>query len=89
VQVCCEPAADALAPPRRVGAPISNRIVDRAEVELRVRISMVSRTGKLEVYGTFMAHKGGKGCSPVSASVNEPRTNRRIANILNGYRQFF
>jgi hypothetical protein len=50
---------------------------------------MVSRTGKLEVYGTFMAHKGGKGCSPVSASVNEPRTNRRIANILNGYRQFF
>jgi hypothetical protein len=29
-----------------------------------------------------MAHKGGKGCSPVSASVNEPRTKRRIANIL-------
>ena len=36
-EVCCEPAADALAPPRRVSAPISNRIVDRAEVELRVR----------------------------------------------------
>jgi hypothetical protein len=50
---------------------------------------MVSRTGRLEVNGTFMAHKSGKSCSPVSASVNEPRTNRRIANILNGYRQFF
>jgi hypothetical protein len=49
---------------------------------------MVSGTGRLEVYGTFMAHKGGKGWSPVSASVNEPRTKRRIANILNGYRQF-
>jgi hypothetical protein len=52
-------------------------------------ISVVSRTGRLEVYGTFMAHKSGKGCSPVSASVNEPRTKRLIANILNGYRQFF
>ena len=50
---------------------------------------MVSRTRRLEVNGTFMAHKGGKGCSPVLASVNEPRTNRRIAHILNGYRQFF
>jgi len=52
-------------------------------------ISMVSRTGRLEVNGTFMAHKSGKSCSPVSASVNEPRTNRRIANILNGYLPFF
>ena len=50
---------------------------------------MVSRTGRLEVNGTFMAHKSGKSCSPVSASVNEPRTNRRIASILNGYLPFF
>jgi hypothetical protein len=50
---------------------------------------MVSRTSRLEVNGTFMAHKSGKGCSPVAASVNEPRTKRRIANILNGYRHFF
>jgi len=47
------------------------------------------RTGRLQANGTFMAHKSGKGCSPVSASVNEPRTKQRIANILNGYRQFF
>jgi hypothetical protein len=52
-------------------------------------ISMVNRTGRLEVNGTFMAHKSGKSCSPVSASVNEPRTNRQIANILNGYLPFF
>jgi hypothetical protein len=50
---------------------------------------MVSRTGRLEVNGTFMAHKSGKSCSPASASVNEPRTKRRIANILNGYLPFF
>jgi hypothetical protein len=88
-EVCCEPAADALAPPRRVSAPISNRIVDRAEVELGGEISMVRGTGRLEVNGTFMAHKGGKNRSPVSASVNEPRTKQRIANILNGYLPFF
>ena len=50
---------------------------------------MVSRTGRLEVNGTFMAHKSEKRCSTVSASVNEPRTNRQIANILNGYLPFF
>jgi len=50
---------------------------------------MVRGTGRLEVNGTYMAHKSGKSGSPVSASVNEPRTKQRIANILNGYRQFF
>jgi hypothetical protein len=54
-EVCCEPAADALAPTRRVSAPIfqPNRRPGRGRTA--GEISMVSRTGRLEVNGTFMA----------------------------------
>jgi hypothetical protein len=50
--------------------------------------SGLSRTASLKVNGTSMAHESRKRRSPVSASVNEPRTKRRITNILNGYRRF-
>jgi hypothetical protein len=65
---------DALAPPRRVSAPISNPIVDRAEVELRVRFQWPSGG---QAGGLWHGTQGWKMLFTSVISVNEPRTNRR------------